>query len=215
MSDRIRIACFIDGFNLYHAIANLRRPDLKWVNLWKLTEAFLDPAVHDLRAVYYFSAYATWLAGPHARHQQYVEALKAAKVTPIMGRFKEKDIYCKSCKSTFKGHEEKETDVNIALALIREAYRDSYDEAFIISRDSDLIPAMKLLLADYPKKHLKIISPPNAGHSKEMGKLVGSKKLAAIKSIHLERSLFGATVTDPDTGLVVARRPHQYDPPKP
>ncbi len=175
-------------------------------------ETFVDPARHELRVVFYFSAFATWLPGPYARHQQYVEALKVAKVIPVLGRFKEKDIYCKNCRNTFVGHEEKETDVNIALTLIREAYKNNFDEAFIVSRDSDLIPAMRLLLEDFPDKSLKIISPPNAGHSKEMGKLVGDKKLASIKPIHLERCLFDSTVTDPDTGLVLARRPKEYDP---
>ncbi len=37
---RDRVISFIDGFNLYHAIANLKRPHLKWLDL--LTKSF-DP----------------------------------------------------------------------------------------------------------------------------------------------------------------------------
>jgi hypothetical protein len=40
---KARVACFIDGFNLFHAIKNLGRNELKWVNLWKLMECFIDP----------------------------------------------------------------------------------------------------------------------------------------------------------------------------
>lgn len=213
MGERTRVECFIDGFNLYHAIENLKQPHLKWVDLRKLIASFTDPALHEIREIFYFSAFATWRPDAHMRHQQYVEALKAAGVTPVMGRFKEKDAFCKNCRKPYKTHEEKETDVNIALQLLNEAYKDNYDEAFIVSRDSDLTPAIRMVLQEFPNKKVKVISPPNAGHSKEIGQLVGKNKLASIKPIHLERSLFGATVTDPDSGIVVARRPISYDPP--
>lgn len=211
MGDRIRIQCFIDGFNLYHAIDNLKLPHLKWLNLRRLIEGFTDQSLQEVQSIFYFSAFATWRPDAHRRHQQYVEALKTVAVTPVMGRFKEKDAYCRICRKPYKTHEEKETDVNIALWLLNEAYKDNFDEAFIVSRDSDLTPAIRMVLAEFPHKKIKVISPPNAGHSKEIGQLVGSKKLAAIKQIHLERSLFPATVTDPDSGLVVARRPPSYD----
>lgn len=213
MGKRVRIQCFVDGFNLYHAIAHLKRPHLKWVDLRKLATTFIDPAQHELVQVYYFSAFAKWLPRPFARHQQYVEALKATGTVPVMGHFKEKDRSCKSCGATWVAHEEKETDVNIALWLLREAYKDNFDEAFILSRDSDLLPAIQMVQTEFPRKKIKIISPPNAGHSKAMAKLVGKKKLASIKAIHLERCLLPKTVVDPDSGLKVAERPTGYDPP--
>ncbi|MCJ2099187.1 NYN domain-containing protein [Methylobacterium sp. E-046] len=213
MAVRRRVECFVDGFNLYHAVDNLKRPHLKWLDLRKLTSFFMDPHVHELKSIFYFSAIATWLPQQSARHRQYVEALKSCGTTPVMGQFKAKDKRCNSCGARWVAHEEKETDVNIALWLINRAYKNEYDEAFIVSRDSDLTPAVKMVLEEFPNKQIKIISPPKAGHSKEMGKLVGDKKLASIKDIHLERSLFPAQVVDPDTKLIIAHRPSQYNPP--
>jgi NYN domain len=188
---------------------------LKWVDLRKLIETFMDVSRHEVTAIYYFSAFATWMPDAHLRHQQYVEALKARGVTPVIGRFKAKDAYCRACRKPYKTHEEKETDVNIALWLLNEAYKNNYDHAFILSRDSDLTPAIRMVLEQFPDKKIKIISPPNAGHSKEMGGLVGKNMLASVKLVHLERCLLPATITDPDSGLVVARRPTSYDPPPP
>jgi len=128
-----------------------------------------------------------------------------------MGHFKEKDRFCKKCGANWKAHEEKETDVNIVLWLLREAYKDNFDEAFILSRDSDLTPVIRIVLDEFPKKKIKMISPPNAGHSKEMANLVGKNKLASIKEIHLERCLLPRVVIDPDSGLNVAIRPAEYD----
>lgn len=215
MAGRIRIQTFVDGFNLYHAIANLNRPHLKWVDLRRLVGTFIDPAEHELREVFYFSAFATWLPQQYARHQRYVEALRATGCTPVMGQFKAKERACKSCGATWIAHEEKETDVNIALWLLREAYKDNFDEAFVVSRDSDLTPAVRMVAQEFPHKTIKIISPPNAGHSKEMAQIVGNKKLASIKPLHLERSLLPQKVVSPDSGLLLVERPQTYDPPIP
>lgn len=212
MAVRTRIQTFVDGFNLYHAIANLNQPHLKWVDLRRLVSVFIDPAQHELKEVFYFSAFATWLPAQYSRHQRYVEALKANGCTPVMGQFKAKDRSCKKCGAHWVGHEEKETDVNIALWLLREAYKDNFDEAFIVSRDSDLTPAIRMVAAEFPHKSIKIITPPGAGHSKEMAQIVGNKKLAAIKPIHLERSLLPAKVISSESGLVVVERPLEYKP---
>ena len=85
-----RVACFVDGFNLYHAIADLKENHLKWINLWKLAEAFVKPTQETLESVFYFTAYPTWLVGPYRRHKIYVQAQTAVGVTPIIGHFKEK-----------------------------------------------------------------------------------------------------------------------------
>ena len=36
----MKVAVYIDGFNFYHAVAALNRPEIKWLNLRKLAESF-------------------------------------------------------------------------------------------------------------------------------------------------------------------------------
>jgi hypothetical protein len=55
---RKRVISLIDGFNHYHAIHRLRRPELKWLNLMALSRVFLKPVSEELVRVFYFSAYA-------------------------------------------------------------------------------------------------------------------------------------------------------------
>ncbi|APV49013.1 hypothetical protein BWI17_04545 [Betaproteobacteria bacterium GR16-43] len=205
----IRVAAFIDGFNLYHAIQDLKRPHLKWVDLRKVILCFLDPKVHDLVGVYYFSAYATWLESAHKRHQAYVKALSVSGVTPLLGNFKEKERGCNKCGAGWTAHEEKESDVNLALSMVRGAYRDEYDEAFLICGDSDIAPSVRMIKADFPKKTIKVIAPPGRRHSKELSEI--ADKLAKIKDVHLERSLLPETLLDAD-GAAIAR-PAPYAPP--
>jgi len=85
-----RVICFIDGFNLYHAINRLNTPHLKWLNLWSLSSVFIRPKSQKLVDVIYFSAYADWLPQSKKRHTQYVKALISSKVTRFWGNSSKK-----------------------------------------------------------------------------------------------------------------------------
>ncbi len=53
-----RVIVFVDGLNLYHAIASLQRQELEWVDLRALSKVFLNSNLEQLTGVFYFSAYA-------------------------------------------------------------------------------------------------------------------------------------------------------------
>src|SRR5690606_8065302 len=118
-----RVIAYIDGFNLYHSIAELRRPALKWVNLWNLCDSIVRTG-EKLEAVNYFSAFYTSSVTGFARHRQYVAALEDHGVTCHMAKFKNKQCRCKLCRGTYIAQEEKETDVHIAVKLVEDAFLD-------------------------------------------------------------------------------------------
>ena len=72
---KIPTITYIDGFNLYHSIDELDRPELKWLNLWSLAESLIRKN-EELVEVNYFSAYATWLPDAYRRHRQYTKRCK-------------------------------------------------------------------------------------------------------------------------------------------
>lgn len=215
LAPMIRVHCYIDGFNLFHAIDDISRASrgelnyYKWLNLSKLMAVFTDPKVHKIEQIKYFSAYPTWKPKQHEKHLIYVKALQSTGVNPILGQFKEKDIYCPECGLTHKGHEEKESDVNIAVHLISDAYEDRFDHAFIVSRDSDLVGPIKYIRAKFPNKRIKVIAPPLRRHSKELWALANSQ--ASISKLHLEKCLFDEIVLDA-AGTKVCTRPASYAP---
>ncbi len=207
-----RITAFIDGFNLYHAVHALGLPHLKWIDLWKLSARFAAQPHQQVKNVFYFSAFATWLPGPYARHRAFVKALEAQGVRAVMGRFKEKDRRCSACGAQWKAHEEKETDVNLALYLLNEARKDGFDHAFVMSNDSDLVPAVKLVRAELPRKRIRILTPPGKRTSKDLVKAAGGMQyVRTIKEKDLTRFLLPATITALDGSTIV--RPTEYDPP--
>ena len=84
-----RIISYVDGFNLYHAIHDLKRPALKWLDLWGLSTSLARDS-ETVVEVNYFSAYATWRQDAYKRHIEYVKALEHTGVKCILGHFKSK-----------------------------------------------------------------------------------------------------------------------------
>lgn len=209
----MRVSAFVDGFNLYHALDDTRRHHLKWLDLRALCIAFAPSPQHALGSVYYFSAYATWRPDAYARHRVFVAAPQARGVVPVMGLFKQKDRACRACGSHWTDHEEKETDVNIALHLLRDAQQDRYDRALLISGDSDLAPAVRMVRNLFPQKDFRIIAPYNRGYSMDLVTAAGGVLHARrMKLVHVERSLLPEHVLAAD-GTLVATRPVKYEPP--
>lgn len=97
--------------------------------------------------------------------------------------------------------------------MLNEARKSSYDTALLVSRDSDLAPAIRMVGSEFPEKRVRLIAPPNLRHSKELAREVGKKALSSIKEIHLERAQLPEEITDPVTGVVLARRPLSYQKP--
>jgi len=200
-----RVTAFIDGYNLYHAIDDARRHDLKWLNLWELCEALIrnDPRA-ELVEVFYFSAYATWKPEQYARHRHYVAALKSAGVKIILGNFKKKPRKCNRCLNEWTAHEEKESDVNIAIHLLDKAHRDEYDEALLLTADTDLTPAIRMVRERYRHKSIIAVLPPGRQYVASLIDASNSKIRLSLEL--LERCQFvdqvvtpnGETITIPD-----------------
>ena len=158
-----RVFFFIDGFNLYHSIDDLakkfpRYNRYKWLNLRELSNSFLSKS-QKLEDVYYFSALATWNNEKTHKHEIYIKALQSTNVNIVMEKFKRKSIDCKKCKSKIFKPEEKQTDVNIATYLFKHAVLGSYDIAYILTGDSDIIPAVKAVKELFPTKLINLIIP--------------------------------------------------------
>ena len=206
-----RVAVFVDGFNLYHAIKEEGQNYLKWVSLRKLSEVFAPKPSFEIVHVFYFSALATWRPEAMVRHRRYIKALKAEGVEVVLGSFKRKDRRCFSCKERWQAHEEKETDVNLALYLLDGAYQNTYDRALIISADSDLTPAIRMVRKQFPEKRIRIITPIGKPHCLELKEAVGGEReVRHIQRVHLEECLLPETIIDEDERIV---RPKEYDPP--
>jgi uncharacterized LabA/DUF88 family protein len=140
----VRVAAYVDGFNLYFGLKAKHGRKYLWLDLQALAASLLLPG-QTLTQVTYFTARVRNDPESRLRQSDYLEALvqHSSLVTVVDGRFQNKDRRCRECRTTWTVYEEKETDVNIAVALVEDAVRDRYDTALLISADSDLCPALR------------------------------------------------------------------------
>ena len=160
-----RVIYYVDGFNLYHSLLDAVskskfRKKLKWLDIDKLFRYYLSKN-EVLIEIKYFSAIFESNPSKALRHRKYIKILKHKDIQVILGKFKKKDLFCKKCRQTYQTMEEKRTDVNIALHIIQDAYKNNFDTAILVSGDTDLIPAIKILKSDFPEKRIGVIFPYN------------------------------------------------------
>lgn len=165
MKPKSRKMFFIDGFNLYHAIERAHQKDIqfinaKWLNLEKLCSFFIDTNIETLAGIKYFTT-LSWKSPSLIKQHTYISALLAHShcIELIYGKFKQKTRHCPNCSTPYMGHEEKLTDVNIAIYLLENALKNTFDEAIIISADSDLIPAILAIKRNFPGKKVSVLPP--------------------------------------------------------
>ena len=171
-----RTTVYIDGYNFYYS--RLRGTPYKWLDLVALfRDQILKPQLPDspLNTVKYFTApamakFATHGAGSVTAQNEYHRALKAkypneieiisgyhtAERSQLMAFQEPPD---KNNRLSVWRIEEKQTDVNIALAIYRDISLGKADIVVICSNDSDLIPVVKAVQEDFPKCIVGIVAP--------------------------------------------------------
>jgi uncharacterized LabA/DUF88 family protein len=202
----LRVIVYIDGFNLYHAVDNLKRPHLKWLDLRTLAESLLRKD-EQLKAVKYFSAYATWKPDAFARHRAYVAALESRGVEPLLGQFKQKPRRCRQCHSVWMSHEEKETDVQIATHMVADALTGEVDRLILISADTDLAPPIRMIAQLAPKCEVFVAAPPARF---KLCRALGPR--LELSAGRMAKCLL-AEVVEIGAGQTITR-PKTYDPPR-
>jgi len=182
-----RSIVYIDGFNLYNG--SVKGTAHKWLNLQKFFEKLrMDD---EIQAVKYFTAKMDGEKG--TRQQVYLNALQTlSKVEVIAGWYKKKTIRChvRNCgftgKKEFPSWEEKRTDVNIAIHILDDAYRDLSDKIVVVSGDSDLVPALLMVRERFPNKVIIVYVPA----SNEIRGAAVQIRSAADKNSTLPTDLF-------------------------
>jgi uncharacterized LabA/DUF88 family protein len=92
---------------------------------------------------------------------------------------------------------------------MRDAFKDVFDVAMIVSADSDMQPIFRMMRAEFPNKRTVTVAPPHREHHQSL--ILLADEVRTIRRSQIEKALFGRVVRK---GLaVVARRPAAYRPP--
>lgn len=196
----------MDGFNVYYGA--VRGTPWKWLNFERYF-SMVRPA-DDIVAIKYFTAQ---ILGPTKPNQdEYLRALATQpKIEIVLGKFKRKRLKCEVAGCVpiagvdrfFEKPEEKRTDVNIAVHMIDDAYRNECDQFIIVSGDSDLVPAVRMIRSRFPTKKLIVYIPAAAdsarGGAYELRDAAHKARLLPLKL--LSRAQFPALVPNGSGGF--------------
>jgi hypothetical protein len=210
----VPVALYVDGFNLYYGKLK-PNPLLKWLDLETLGRT-LAPG-KQLVKVRYFTATISGKLDPGAplRQQTYLRALRSLPLVQVhFGHFetREKD---RALVNPAPGQpkmvhiynpEEKGSDVNLATWLLLDGVDGVYEEAIVVSNDSDLEEPIRQASQRFGPVH--VVSPYTLvkwapyTHSYVLEKAAASYRSLTVGEV--AGSQFPNAVTLP-TGKVVTR----------
>ena len=206
----MRTSIYVDGFNLY--FSGLKNTTYKWLDIRGLCARILKPENEILHIKYFTANVSPTQTDPkkHLDQQIYLRALR--RTTPelevITGQFTTYKVRKRLVNPPLVGSPhvevfhttEKGSDVNLAVHLVNDAWLNKFDCAVVISGDSDLAEAIKLVRTHHPKKVVGVFAPGKRGMSQKL--VIESSFIRAISQTALAASQFphhipGTTIFKP------------------
>jgi hypothetical protein len=205
-----RAMLYVDGFNLHHAILETGRRDLLWLDLIGLGRQ-VRGATERLAGVTWVSAHR-----PQRRERMlalfaYERALRARGVRCLMGHFVMHADHCHACGHLWTSSTEKQSDVNLALAVASDAAADRFDTAYLVTTDGDHAATARFVRESFPEKRIVSVAPPGRGHNKQVVEWCDAR--AAIDIPMLEQAILPERLRVGRRGWV--ERPLAWSPPEP
>ena len=201
MADKKRCVFYIDGFNFYYGLkramlADRRWGNAYWIDLVKLCEGFAAPD-EFVEKVIYFTAYPL-SARKSSRQSAFLNANKAIngdKFEVVRGKYLDKHIICPYCKGDISRPEEKKTDVNISVRILRDCIHKSVDTVVLVSADTDLLPPLETVKSDFPQVKIRICFPPS-NYSHEISETAKSWKVKVTQLLKNYKRFENAVMSD-------------------
>ncbi len=137
-----RVGVYVDGFNLYFGLREEGWARYYWLDIQRLATRLADGS--QVVSCKYFTSRVTAPQDKQKRQLRYLEALATLPGLQIVyGKYQSSQKNCHGCGRTIYQSQEKMTDVNIATAMLVEAFLNRVDVAILVSGDSDLVAPVK------------------------------------------------------------------------
>lgn len=156
-----RVIAYIDGFNLYFGLKSKGWKRYYWLNQKAMVQNLLNPH-QELSFTKYFTSRISYPPDKVKRQGDYLEALMTLSDFHIYyGKYQMNKQECGRCGNIQFVPNEKMTDVNIAVEILKDAYQNKFDTALLVSADSDLSAPVQAINELFPSKRILIAFPPN------------------------------------------------------
>lgn len=204
----MRTIVYIDGFNLFYGC--LKKTPYKWLDLKALFTSLLNKD-NNIVEIKYFTAIVketTGNEGASQRQLAYIRALEKTipEISVHYGHFLRHQVKMANVNpppnivEVFKT-EEKGSDVNLAVHLLNDAWLNKYDCAVVVSNDSDMAEAIKLVKEHHPKKVIGIVTPGEKTRTseqlKEHANFVRKIRNSFLKKCQLSKNIPDSNIFKP------------------
>lgn len=181
---------YVDGLNLYHGLARPARA--KWLDIDAMCQKLLaNRPIHRIR--YFYAIVQDYSHNPRASHRQqlYLRALSTIPhLTKTKGHYVSWPKWLPGYPIIYPNNdttkppinvqvmktEEKGSDVNLAAYLLLDCFNNDFDEAVVISNDSDLKIPIEMVTGHFNKPVI-VVNPDHAR--------VRSSKLVNVATTHI------------------------------
>ncbi len=220
MTSAPKWAMYIDGYNFYYAIKNelpSTQLHLAWCDFSLLAREIIDGR-GALSRIKYFTALVDGFERGAIEKERQALWLRAVESIPslevVRGFYN--GPYSDDRSIRYKRRREKETDVNIALALVGDADKQLYDRAILVSGDYDQIPAVRKVTKEFMRP-VEVWLPPGHPITRHWKEFDGEERVSvrSITTAMLERArlaieaptIWRAPESSPVTAPVPSSRP--------
>ena len=144
------------------------------------------------------------------RHRTYIEALETLGIEFVCGNFKDKWLEYKNkhIQIKWKKHEEKETDVNISIYMVRDAIRKKFDKFILITNDTDIVPAVKMARSENNTLQVKLLTPPMLDTHDSLLSAISPGTSSKLTVGHIQNSLLPERIIKQNGKIILI--PNQY-----
>lgn len=200
---------YIDGFNLYYGA--VKNTPYKWLNVAALCQTLL-PRININNIKYFTARVKSTPHDPQAplRQNVYLRALSTIpNLTIVMGHFVSWPRLMPQFplaypprgiptsppqKVQVQRQEEKGSDVNLATYLLIDCFENDFDEAVVVSNDSDLTLPIEKVTTQYGKI-VRVVNPHKGKLSGDLVR-VATSHIRSINKKVLAGCQFPSTITD-------------------
>ena len=211
----LNVWAYIDGFNLYNGA--LKGTPYKWLDLLRLAQnlrptdsismvklftAKVDARPNDpdqpLRQILYWRALRTLptveiIEGHFLTKRAHLPEVSSLDTITALQQAGANTRGMRPAMAHIYRSEEKGTDVNLAVHLVHDAHLGQYDAAIVVSNDSDLVEAIRIVRREIGKP-VFVFYPHSNNPSDELRRV--ASRFKGITVTHLSNSLFPPTLTD-------------------
>ena len=193
---------YVDGFNLYYRA--LKGSQFKWLDLRKLAEvlflqdsilrvcyftARINPRPNDLGQPQRQQAYLRALGTLQGLDVYYGDFRPRVKTRPLVNPVPGLPRYV-----TVRDSEEKGSDVNLAMRLLVDGFNGAFEQAVVITNDSDLAGPIKYVRDDLGLR-VTVVNPDSANYTQQSLSNAATR-VKRLRKSHLRRSQLPPTLED-------------------